>query len=79
MVQWLRFCASTAGGARLIPGQGTKILHAVRRGQKKKKSSHLQGSLEEERRKIGGVPILRRIEVELEATALPPYKAFLLR
>ena len=27
MVQWLRFCASTAGGTGLIPGQGTKIPH----------------------------------------------------
>ena len=25
MVQWVRFHASTAGGAGLIPGQGTKI------------------------------------------------------
>lgn len=61
----------------MIPGQGTKIMHAARRGQKK--SLHMQGSLEEERRKIGGVPILRKIEVELEAMAVPPYKAFLLR
>ena len=28
MVQWLRLCASTAGGMGLIPGQGTKIPHA---------------------------------------------------
>ena len=26
--QWLRLCASTAGGAGSIPGQGSKILHA---------------------------------------------------
>ena len=25
-VQWLRFCASTAGGMGLIPGQGTNRL-----------------------------------------------------
>ena len=28
-VQWLRFCASTAGGVDSIPGQGTKIPHAA--------------------------------------------------
>ena len=35
-VQWLRLHASTAGGAGSIPGGGTKILHAVWCGQKKK-------------------------------------------
>ena len=34
MVQWLRLRASNAGGAGLIPGQGIKIPHAVRCGQK---------------------------------------------
>ena len=34
-VQWLRLCASTAEGAGLIPGQGSKILHAAWHGQKK--------------------------------------------
>ena len=34
-VQWLRLCASNAGGMGSITGQGTKIPHAVRRGQKK--------------------------------------------
>ena len=33
-VQWLRFRASTTGGARSIPGRGTKIPYAVRGGQK---------------------------------------------
>ena len=37
MVQWLRLHASTAGGMGSIPGQGTKIPHALRHGQKKKK------------------------------------------
>ena len=37
MVQWLRFCASNAGGAGSSPGRGTKIPHAVQHGQKKKK------------------------------------------
>ena len=36
-VQWLTFCASTAGGMGSIPGWGTKILHAARYSQKKKK------------------------------------------
>ena len=36
-VQQLRICASTVGGVGLILGQGTKILHSSRCGQKKKK------------------------------------------
>ena len=36
MVQWLRPCASTTGGTGLIPGWGTMIPHAMRRGQQKK-------------------------------------------
>ena len=32
-VQWLRLCASSAGGAGSIPGRGTKIPHAVQHGQ----------------------------------------------
>ena len=36
-VQWLRLCTSIAGGAGLFPGWRTKILHASRCGQKKKK------------------------------------------
>ena len=32
-VQWLRLCASTAGGVGSIPGWGTKIPHAVCHGQ----------------------------------------------
>ena len=38
MVQWLRLCAFIAGGAGSIPGRGTRILHAVWRGQKIKKN-----------------------------------------
>ena len=37
MVQWLRLHASNAGYAGLIPGQGTKIPHAVWPKKKKKK------------------------------------------
>ena len=40
VVQWLRFCASNAGGAGSSPGRGTKIPHAVQHGQKKKKKSN---------------------------------------
>ena len=36
VVQWLRLRTSTAGVTGSIPGWGTKILHAVRHGQKKK-------------------------------------------
>ena len=36
VAQWLRFCNSTAGGVRLIPGPGTKIPHAMWCGQKVK-------------------------------------------
>ena len=33
-VQWLGLHSSIAGGMGLIPGWGTKILHAVQRSQK---------------------------------------------
>ena len=36
-VQQLKLCASTAGGAGSIPGQGTKFLRAVAKKFKKKK------------------------------------------
>ena len=39
VVQWLRLWASTAGGTGSILGQRTKIPHAARCGQKKKKSA----------------------------------------
>ena len=35
VVQWLRLCASTAGGSSVIPDGGTKILHPSQCGQKK--------------------------------------------
>ena len=43
VVQWLRLCASIAGGTGSIPGRGTKIPHGPRCGQKKKKKkkSHI--------------------------------------
>ena len=34
VVQWLRLRAPTVGGMGSIPGQGTKIPHAVQHGQK---------------------------------------------
>ena len=37
MVQWLRLRNSTAGGAGLIPGRGTKVPHAMQCGKEKKK------------------------------------------
>ena len=36
MVQWLRLYVSNAGGSGLIPGWGTKILHAAWCSQKNK-------------------------------------------
>ena len=39
-VQWLRLHTPSAGGTGSIPDQGTKILHAARRDQKKKKACH---------------------------------------
>ena len=36
VVQWVRLGASTTGGTSSIPGQGTKIPHAMWQGQKKK-------------------------------------------
>ena len=46
LFQWLRLHAPTAGGLGSIPGQGTKIPHAVWCGQKNKMIEHLceQGS-----------------------------------
>ena len=47
VVQWLRLCTSTAGSLGLIPGQGTKIPHAMqcqKRGKKKKRLLHLAES-----------------------------------
>ena len=40
-VQWLRLRASCAGGTGLIPGQGTKIPHAMQQKKKKKKKKEL--------------------------------------
>ena len=48
-VQWLRFCAPTAGGAGLITGEGTKIPHAAWHSQKKekeKKEIHLNSPMD---------------------------------
>ena len=43
MVQWLPLLASAAGGTASIPGQRTKISHAI--GQKKKWGPLGQGTL----------------------------------
>ena len=57
-VQWLRLRTSTAGGAGLISGQGTKIPHAAWRGQKKKKKKST-GSF------FGSVPLFSSLESPL--------------
>ena len=41
-VQWLRRHVSNAVGAGSIPGQGTKIPHAVQHGQKRKKKKKIE-------------------------------------
>ena len=41
MVQWLGLHASTAKGASLVPGWGTKILNATRPKKKKKKKKKI--------------------------------------
>ena len=43
-VQWLRLQVSTAGGMGLIPGWGTKILHAMQMMKKIKKAEKLRHS-----------------------------------
>ena len=40
-VQWLRLHAPNVGGMGLIPGQGTKILHAMWQHQKKGKKEKI--------------------------------------
>ena len=58
MVQWLRLRTSTARGAGLIPGRGTKILRAAWCGQNKqinnKERQERDGQEKETRRKEGG-------------------------
>ena len=36
VVQWLGLCTYTIGSMGLIPGQGTKLQHAIWHGQKTK-------------------------------------------
>ena len=43
-VQWLRLCASTAGGAGLIPTRETKIPHAMCAAKKFKKKTTKLGN-----------------------------------
>ena len=46
-VQWLRLCASTAGAAGSIPGQGTKILRAAawpKKNKNKKQKGKIRAS-----------------------------------
>ena len=45
VVQWLRLHAANAGIVGLIPGQATKIQHAMQCGQKIKKQKCLELSL----------------------------------
>ena len=45
MVQWLRLRDSTAGGTGSITGRGTKILHAMWRGQTNNNNKTKQNAL----------------------------------
>ena len=56
-VQWLRLHASNAGGAGLIPGQGTQIPHTSRSSQKKKERKKLTnpGDLDPAQRLEAGI------------------------
>ena len=47
VVQWLRLHASTVGGTGQIPGQGTKLLYAMWRSQKRKKKKKKQERIPE--------------------------------
>ena len=47
MVQWLGLLASNAGGTSSLPGEGTKILHAVHCDQKKKNILAIQNAGED--------------------------------
>ena len=55
-VQWVRVCASTAGGEGTIPGWGTMILHAAQCGQKKKR--------ERERERWPSIPLFNMKEAK---------------
>ena len=44
MVQWLRLCTATPGSVGLIPGPGTKTLHAVWHGQIKTNNLFLKNT-----------------------------------
>ena len=50
--QWLRVCFSTTGGTGSIPGQETKILHAVQHSGKKKRNG--SGSKKTELKPVQG-------------------------
>ena len=52
MVHGLGLHASTTEGIGLIPGLGTKILHASRRSQKKKKEKKNMGEGHQENRAL---------------------------
>ena len=53
VVQWLGLWPSTTGVMHLIPGQGTKIMHAAWCGKKKKR-----------KKKLGGVKHRREAKIE---------------
>ena len=54
MVQWLRLHASTAVGIGSIPGQGTKILHAIWPKKKKKERKEKRVEAHGEEKSVQG-------------------------
>ena len=52
MAQWLRLCASNAGGTGSIPSQGAKILHVTWHGQKYKRKENSSFKKNNNRKKI---------------------------
>ena len=70
-VQWLRLCASTAGGTGSIPVQGTKILHA-RAVQQKKKKKRIVHCPQEGHSHHLGTPVRQASELNPESNSLLP-------
>ena len=66
VVQWLRLCASTAGGKGSIPGQGTKIPHAVLCSQKKRKKKRKKWK----KKKLPYDPAIPLLGIYLEKTII---------
>ena len=77
VVQWLRLHTTTAVGTGSIPGWGTKIPHAVRQGQKKKKVELSQNIYCSEDQVIQKASFLQALECASESlTNISHYEGF---